>query len=112
MQKSVRSLKLSELAERFNLRYHGDGEARIEGVGTLSGAGPAQISFLSNPAYRDQLQSTLPQLLSHRLNSITVRSAPCSPMTPTWATRKWPPCSIHANHLNPAYTPAPVSIPR
>lgn len=58
MQKSVRSLKLSELAERFNLRYHGDGEARIEGVGTLSGAGPAQISFLSNPAYRDQLQST------------------------------------------------------
>lgn len=58
MQKSVRSFKLSELAEQFGLRYHGDGDTLIEGVGTLSGANPAQISFLSNPAYREQLQTT------------------------------------------------------
>ena len=58
MQKSVRSLKLSELAEQFGLRLHGDGETAIDGVGTLSGASATQISFLSNPAYRDQLAST------------------------------------------------------
>ncbi|MCW8925652.1 MAG: UDP-3-O-(3-hydroxymyristoyl)glucosamine N-acyltransferase [Xanthomonadales bacterium] len=58
MQKSVRSIKLSELAKQFGLSYHGDGDTLIEGVATLSGAGPAHISFLSNPAYRDQLKST------------------------------------------------------
>jgi UDP-3-O-[3-hydroxymyristoyl] glucosamine N-acyltransferase len=58
MQKSIRSYKLSELAEQTGLRYHGDGEAPIEGVGTLSGATPVQVSFLSNPAYREQLKST------------------------------------------------------
>lgn len=58
MQKSTRSLKLSELAERFSLGLHGKGDTTIDGVGTLSGASPTQISFLSNPAYRDQLAST------------------------------------------------------
>jgi UDP-3-O-[3-hydroxymyristoyl] glucosamine N-acyltransferase len=58
MQKSVRSLKLSELAEQFNLQYHGDGDTLIEGVGALSDATETQISFLSNPAYREQLVST------------------------------------------------------
>jgi UDP-3-O-[3-hydroxymyristoyl] glucosamine N-acyltransferase len=58
MQKSVRSLRLSELAEQFNLQFQGDGNALIEGVGTLSDATERQISFLSNPAYREQLGST------------------------------------------------------
>ena len=58
MQKSVRSLKLSELAEQSGLKYHGDGDTVIDGVGTLSTAGATQISFLSNPAYREQLAST------------------------------------------------------
>jgi len=58
MQKSIRSFKLSELAEQSRLKYHGDGDTRIDGVGTLSGASATQVSFLSNPAYRDQLAST------------------------------------------------------
>lgn len=58
MQKSVRSLKLSELAEQFGCKYHGDGNAMIDGVGTLSDATITQITFLSNPAYREQLAST------------------------------------------------------
>jgi len=58
MQKSVRNIKLSELAKQLGLSYNGEGDTLIEGMATLSGAGPAQISFLSNPAYRDQLQST------------------------------------------------------
>jgi UDP-3-O-[3-hydroxymyristoyl] glucosamine N-acyltransferase len=58
MQKSIRSLKLSELAEQFKLEYKGDGDTLINGIGTLSDATDSQISFLSNPAYREQLQTT------------------------------------------------------
>jgi len=58
MQKSISSLRLCELAEQFNLRLKGDGNILIDGVGTLSDATGTQLSFLSNPAYRDQLDST------------------------------------------------------
>jgi len=58
MQKPVCSLKLSELAEQFELQYEGDGDTMIDGVGTLSEATNTQISFLSNPAYREQLKTT------------------------------------------------------
>ena len=58
MQKSISSHKLSELAEQFNLRFEGDGNTLIEGVGTLSDASNTQLSFLSNPAYREQLKTT------------------------------------------------------
>ncbi|MCA0394222.1 MAG: UDP-3-O-(3-hydroxymyristoyl)glucosamine N-acyltransferase [Proteobacteria bacterium] len=45
-----------ELAGRFGLELRGgDPALAIEGVGTLSGAGPAQLSFLANPKYRAQL---------------------------------------------------------
>jgi len=46
---------LSALAERFGLELRGDGQRHIAGVGTLGGAGPEQLSFLSNPHYRAQL---------------------------------------------------------
>ncbi len=58
MQNHNRSLKLSDLAEQFKLDYEGDGDTLIEGVGTLSNATSTQISFLSNPAYREQLMTT------------------------------------------------------
>ena len=58
MQNSIRSLTLSRLAEQFDLQYSGDGDTLIDGVGTLSDATETQISFLSNPAYRKQLDST------------------------------------------------------
>jgi len=58
MQKSISSLRLCELAEQFNLRLLGDGDTLIDGVGTLSDATGTQLSFLSNPAYRDQLNTT------------------------------------------------------
>jgi len=53
-----RSLKLSELAEQFNLQYHGDGDTLIDGIGTLADASGSQLSFLANPAYREQLATT------------------------------------------------------
>ncbi|MGY1529715.1 UDP-3-O-(3-hydroxymyristoyl)glucosamine N-acyltransferase [Luteimonas sp. A649] len=43
------------LAERFGLALRGDGGVVIDAVATLAGAGPRQLSFLSNPRYRSQL---------------------------------------------------------
>lgn len=58
MQNNSNSLKLSELADRFGLKYQGDGDILISGIGTLADASGEQISFLSNPSYREQLAST------------------------------------------------------
>ena len=43
------------LAERFGLVLRGDGSTPVDAVATLAGAGPRQLSFLSNPRYRSQL---------------------------------------------------------
>ena len=55
---SVFKTTVSELAERFGLAFHGDGGRVIDGVGTLAGAGPSQLSFLSNSKYASQLAAT------------------------------------------------------
>ncbi|MHA6202846.1 UDP-3-O-(3-hydroxymyristoyl)glucosamine N-acyltransferase [Dyella soli] len=55
---SVFHTTVAELAERFGLQFHGDGARAIDGVGTLAGAGPSQLSFLSNSKYSAQLGST------------------------------------------------------
>ena len=44
-----------ELADRFGLELHGDGDVRIQGVATLAHAGPGDLGFLANPRYRSQL---------------------------------------------------------
>lgn len=49
---------LSELSTRFGLTLVGDGEVLIDGVGMLESAGPTQITFLANRAYRKQLPET------------------------------------------------------
>jgi UDP-3-O-[3-hydroxymyristoyl] glucosamine N-acyltransferase len=49
---------VAELAGRFGLAFHGDGDRCVDGVGTLGGAGPSQLSFLSNSKYAGQLAST------------------------------------------------------
>lgn len=49
---------LSDLSARFELDLRGDGSHAIRGVGTLSSAGPSQIAFLANRAYRKDLPST------------------------------------------------------
>lgn len=48
----------SELAERFALTVHGDGDTRVSGVATLAGAGAGQLAFLANPRYRSQLAAS------------------------------------------------------
>ncbi len=49
---------LSDLSARFGLDLSGDGDCLISGVGTLSSAGPEDISFLANRSYAKQLPDT------------------------------------------------------
>lgn len=58
MQTHIRHITLSELAEQHGLTCRGDASTIITGVGTLADATSAQISFLSNPAYREHLKTT------------------------------------------------------
>lgn len=52
------SRRLGDIAGQLGLRLHGDPAVEIDAAGTLSGAGPRDISFLANPAYRKQLAET------------------------------------------------------
>jgi UDP-3-O-[3-hydroxymyristoyl] glucosamine N-acyltransferase len=51
-------VRLDEIVARFGGDLAGDGSTPIEGVGTLEGAGPGQLSFLANPKYRHLLHTT------------------------------------------------------
>lgn len=51
-------ISLNELADKFNLKQIGDTNHQIKGVATLKNAESHQISFLSNPSYSHQLEST------------------------------------------------------
>lgn len=55
-----------ELAARFDLALRGDPAQAIDGVGTLAGAGPTQLSFLANPKYRGQLAQSAAGLVVMR----------------------------------------------
>ncbi len=58
MSAPVRRYPLEELASILGLSCRGNPLVLIDGVGTLSSAGPTQASFLANPAYRDALQTS------------------------------------------------------
>jgi UDP-3-O-[3-hydroxymyristoyl] glucosamine N-acyltransferase len=58
MTKNPRRFRLSELSQRFSLELRGDPEHKVCGVGTLAAAGPDQVSFLANRAYREILPRT------------------------------------------------------
>ena len=62
------SHRAADLAERFALRLHGDGDAVIERVATLANAGPGDLAFLANPRYRAQLART-------RAGAVVMRAA-------------------------------------
>ena len=54
------------LAARFELALRGDPAQVIDGVGTLAGARPTQLSFLANPKYRAQLAQSAAGLVVMR----------------------------------------------
>ena len=51
-------ISLGELATRFGCDLDGDPDTEVVSVATLSNAGAGSVSFLSNPAYKQQLSST------------------------------------------------------
>jgi UDP-3-O-[3-hydroxymyristoyl] glucosamine N-acyltransferase len=51
-------LRLGELAVRHGCELRGDPDTRVHRVATLRGAGPGELTFLANPAYRSQLPAT------------------------------------------------------
>jgi len=67
---------LSELADRFGLELRGS-DTRITGVGTLERAGPGQIGFLANPAYRRQLAGTAASAVVLRAADADACPTPC-----------------------------------
>ena len=52
------AVTLAEIAVRFGLELRGDPDQTISSIGTLVGAGPAQLAFLANPRLRAQLGTT------------------------------------------------------
>lgn len=51
-------ITLADIAEKIGGQVRGDGTIVIERVATLEGAGPGDISFLSNPRYHRYLTAT------------------------------------------------------
>ena len=51
-------MKLSELAAAIGAELVGDGAIQVDSANTLEAAGPGQMSFLSNPQYVQQVQTT------------------------------------------------------
>ena len=51
-------LRLDEIVARLGGTLEGDGSVVVSQVGTLASAGAGQITFLANPKYRQQLQTT------------------------------------------------------
>ncbi len=51
-------LSLNEIVARLGGEVVGNGETRVQGIGTLAQAKSDEIAFLTNPIYRDQLVST------------------------------------------------------
>ena len=52
------ALTLKELAAAIEAEVSGDGSVSIESAAALEDAGPGQISFLANPRYAKQLETT------------------------------------------------------
>jgi UDP-3-O-[3-hydroxymyristoyl] glucosamine N-acyltransferase len=52
------SISLGEIAARYGCELHGDPDAHVSHVATLSGAGSDAVSFLANKMYRQQLETT------------------------------------------------------
>lgn len=52
------ALQLASIVQALGGELHGDGSLAIEGLAPLDSAGPAQLSFLSNPKYRQQLDTS------------------------------------------------------
>lgn len=99
-------IKLSELAEKHGLKFTGDGDTLIDGVGTLSDATGTQLSFLANPAYRSQLSTTRAAAVLIKPDDVAICPVNAlisddpyvsyALLAPMFDHRRKPPAGIHA----------------
>jgi UDP-3-O-[3-hydroxymyristoyl] glucosamine N-acyltransferase len=93
---------LAGLAETFGLALRGDGSVVVHGVGTLAGAGPAQLSFLANPRYRRELAATRAGAVVLSADDAELSPVPCLvAKSPYVAFAK----------ISALFEPAPVAAP-
>ena len=52
---------LSELAELLNGSLHGDGDRTIESLASISNAAAADLTYLDNRKFEEELKTTLTQ---------------------------------------------------
>ena len=52
-------MKLGEIAQRLGCQLDGDTAVEIHGVAGIEQAGPGQLTFVSNPRYRQAIRTTL-----------------------------------------------------
>lgn len=71
------SFTLKELSRRLDVPVHGDESTRIDGLATLKGAGPGQLSFLANPRYARQLAGCRASALILHPDLASTVSVPC-----------------------------------
>ena len=69
-------VRLGELARKLGLELRGDPDVAVDSAATLVSARPGQISFLANPAYREQLPATRASAVIVAANLAS--SAPCA----------------------------------
>ncbi|HYE21366.1 MAG TPA: UDP-3-O-(3-hydroxymyristoyl)glucosamine N-acyltransferase [Tepidisphaeraceae bacterium] len=108
-------MKVSELAERIGATVVGDGEREVTACGTLESAGAGQLSFLANPRYVRQLETTSAGAVVAGLNVTSERVTLLRAKDPYYAFtqalvilhgyRKHPHAGIHpAAHVDPTAT--------
>ena len=54
----IRKYNLGKIASKLGLELIGDSLCQISGIGTLLNAVSGELSFLSNPSYRSQVEKT------------------------------------------------------
>jgi UDP-3-O-[3-hydroxymyristoyl] glucosamine N-acyltransferase len=69
-------MKLREIAERLGCAIEGDGEIEIVGVARIESAKPGEITFVSNPRYRQAIFTTHASAALLAKNVPAVRDAP------------------------------------
>ena len=108
-------MKLSELAKWIGAEVVGNGNLDITSANTLEEAGPGQISFLANPKYASQLETTRASAVVVGLNVSSARVSLLKTQDPYYAFtqavvilhghRKHPHQGIHPNaHVDPTAT--------
>jgi UDP-3-O-[3-hydroxymyristoyl] glucosamine N-acyltransferase len=114
-------MTLKELAAAIGAEVSGDGSLSVESVAGLEDAGPGQISFLSNPKYAKQLETTAasavivaPGVTSDRVTLLKAKDpyyAFAQVVVTLHGHRKHPHAGIHPKaHVDPAATVGEGSV--